>query len=350
MLAPVTHILPITSIRRERLLPAPGKVIVRKGQRVGATDVVAEANLFPEHLVLDIARGLGIRREQVDEHIQVQAGAQVAAGDVVAGPVGLTRRVVRSPRNGRVIIVGNGQILLEAQSQPFVLRAGIPGEVVELVPDRGAVIETTGALIQGVWGNGPADSGLMQVLVKEPEEDLTPDKIDVGYRSSIVLAGYCRDAEVLKTAGDLPLRGLILSSMDPALAPLAMQLSIPIVILEGFGRRPINTAAFKLLSTHERREVVVNAEPWDPYAGTRPEVVIPLPASGDLSEPPETAFFTPGKLVRIVRAPYAGRIGSLVELRGVTTFPSGLQARAAEIHLEDGHSVFVPQANLEILE
>ncbi len=90
IMAPVTHFLPLTTIRRERVLPIPGKVMVRKGQKVSASDTVAEANLTPSHQLLEVARGLGLRSEQADEYMQVEAGTIVAAGDIIAGPVGIT--------------------------------------------------------------------------------------------------------------------------------------------------------------------------------------------------------------------------------------------------------------------
>jgi hypothetical protein len=36
MLAPVTHILPLATVQRQRVLPVPGRVLVRKGQEVAA--------------------------------------------------------------------------------------------------------------------------------------------------------------------------------------------------------------------------------------------------------------------------------------------------------------------------
>ncbi len=101
MLASVTHILPLTTIRRERRLPVAGRVLVRSGQKVKPTDVVAEANLNPRHLVLHVARGLGLSAEEADELVERKAGDEVVDGDVIASRSGLARRVVRTPASGR---------------------------------------------------------------------------------------------------------------------------------------------------------------------------------------------------------------------------------------------------------
>ena len=115
MLANVTHILPLTTIRRERLLPIPGRVVVRQGQKVKPLDVIAEANLAPDHLLLQVARGLGLSSEEADQRIERHAGDEVVEGDVIASRGGIARRVVRSPASGRIVMVGDGLVLLEVE-------------------------------------------------------------------------------------------------------------------------------------------------------------------------------------------------------------------------------------------
>lgn len=350
MLAHVTHILPITIIRRERLLPSAGRVVVRKGQKVSATDVIAEIRLNPQHMLLDIARSLGLPVREADRNLQCAAGDQVAQGDVLAGPVGFTKRVVRAPQNGRVIVAGDGQILLELEGPPMELKAGLPGVVADLVGDRGAIIETSGALIQGVWGNNRIDFGLMHVLARAPEDELKPDRMDVSLRGSVVFGGHCRDPQTIKLGAELPLRGMILGSIDAALLSYAAKAPYPIIVLDGVGRRPINPAAYKLLSTNDKREVSLNAEGWDRFAGKRPEVVIPLPGSGNTALPRDVVEFLPGQTVLIIRPPYAGQTGTLnTVLLGQTVLPSGIKAQAAEIRLENGDNIVIPLVNLEVL-
>lgn len=350
-LAPVTHILPLTTIRRDRMLPVPGKVLVRKGQKVAAADVIAEANLHATHALIDLARSLGMPADKADRYIMVETGTQVAEGDILAGPVGIMRRVVRSPGNATVVLVGGGQILLEVQTRPFELHAGLPGEVINLFAERGATIQTTGALIQGVWGNGSIDFGLMYALIKNPDDDLETDQLDVSMRGAIVLGGHCQKGEVLRAAGELPLRGLILASLEPELIPAAAALKIPVLVLEGFGKQPMNSRTLKLLMTNQQREVAVNAEKWDRFQGTRPEVIVPLPAPTDPPLPPETDFFAEGQDVRVTRAPYQGQNGTLIGLPAEKmSLPSGLRTTVGEIRLESGEHVLLPLANLEVLE
>lgn len=350
MLAPVTHILPLTTIRRERLLPVPGRVVARLEQKVNPVDVIAEAVMGQEHVLYDVARTFGISPDQADKMMRVKNGETVSRNQVIAQSGGLIPRTFRANREGRVVAVGGGQVLLEVGGGTLELYAGLPGTVTRLIPDRGAEIVFSGALLQGVWGNGRVDTGLMLPLLSQPDEILSAGRLDVSLRGSVLLAGHCSDPAVLQAAAELPVRGLILASMSPALIPLALQMRYPIIVMDGFGRQAMNAVAFKLLATNVKRETTLCAEPYDRHSGTRPEVLIPLPAAQQPAPPRDIEAFAPGQRVRICRSPHLGEAATLVNLLpGLTTMPSGIRVPAAQVKRESGESIVVPLANLEIL-
>jgi hypothetical protein len=346
----ITHILPIATIRRERFLPVPGRVVVRRGQHVNPSDVVAEAVTEPEHILMDIGRGLGLPAQEADRYLTCKDGDQVGAGDVLAGPVGVARRVVRAPHDGTVVVSGEGQLLLQLALPPYELKAAYQGIVSDLIGDRGVIIETTGALIQGVWGNGRTGFGLLNVLIKAPDDQLLPSHLDVSLRGAVVLGGYCENEEVFRVGNDLPLRGLILASMHARLLPAANQVEYPVIILEGFGKIPMNSAAFKLLASSERRDVMMNANRWDHYKGTRPEVLMAVPPATKTELPDETGIIAAGKRVRVISPPYQGKLAVVVSTPGgLTVLPSGISAPAAQVRFEDDETAFVPLANLDLM-
>ena len=349
MLAPVIQITPLTQIRRHRELPIPGNIVVRQGQKVEARDVIAEAHLEPEHILLNIARSLHVSPEKADDLIQRAAGEFVTQDDLIAGPTGFPKRVVRAPRSGRIVVAGDGLVLLQVNTAPYELKAGMPGTITDLIPDRGAVIETTGALVQGVWGNGRSEFGMMQVKLDGSDDQLQRDMLDVSLRGAIVLGGYCDDPQVFKKAAEIPLRGLILVSMSAAMIPHAQKAAFPIIVLEGFGFHPLNAIGYNVLATNNGREISLNAEQIDHYKGIRPEIVIPL----DAGHTPNDASlvvedFAPGQQVRVIKAPYAGKTGNITALsQEPLKFPSGIRAPGAYITLSDNEDVKVPLANLE---
>jgi hypothetical protein len=350
MQAPVTHIIGFANIIRERLLPVKGDTLVRLNQKVVSSDIVAEAHFAREHVLLDVARKLRVHPTTADRLIKCKMDDRLTAGTEIAAGRGLFPRTVVVPRDGRVVAVGGGQVLLEVGESKIELRAGIPGTVLSIVPDRGVVIQTAGALIQGVWGNGRIDAGQLVNLAESPEGILTAKRLDVSQRGSVILGGIVKDAETLKVAAELPVRGLILSSIYPSLIPLAREMRYPIVALDGFGPMPMNSLAYKLLSTNVKRDVTVNAEAYDRYGGGRPEVIIPLPVSSEAPELREVETFAPGLQVRMRRMPAIGALGSIVSLKpGMTLLPSGLRAQAAEIKLENGEIVIAPLVNLEVV-
>jgi hypothetical protein len=174
--------------------------------------------------------------------------------------------------------------------------------------------------------------------------------MDVSLRGSILLGGTVKDQNVLQAAADLPARGLIISSLFPSLISLAREMKYPIVVTDGFGTMSMNSAAYRLLSTNAKREVIVNAEIYNRYTGARPEVIIPLPISSEPPSSPEFAVFAAGQQVRMRRPPFMGSIGSLELVRpGLTTLPSGLRAPSADVKLENGETVVVPLVNLEVV-
>ena len=352
MLARVTHILPLTNIRRERLLPLTGRVITRIGQKVSSTDVIADARMATQHMLLDISRGLGLPPSKVDRLIQRKVGDRVVKGDILANRPGVFPRIIRATQDGRIAVVGGGQMMIELDPDSRIeLRAGMAGTVLELIADRGAIIENNGALIQGVWGNDRIDEGLLTVLAKNPQDELTPDQIDVSMRGAVVLGGICTRREVLRTAAEIPLRALVLGSLATDLLPEALALNIPILVLEGFGKLPISSLSFNILSTNDKRGICVNAAIWNQQTGIRPELVIPLPTSGMTTQPVEISQFTAGRTVRIVHPPFKGMMAKFVSLRpGLTSLPNGIRTQAAVLRMENNEQAVIPLANLEVIE
>jgi hypothetical protein len=119
MLTKVKQIHAKVSIKRERVLPVPGVVLVRRMQKVTPTDVILVAPMKPEVILLDIAQGLNVSPERADELLQRQSGDELVKGDVIAGPVGIFQRVIRAPGPGLVKISGEGKVLFELSSEPY---------------------------------------------------------------------------------------------------------------------------------------------------------------------------------------------------------------------------------------
>ncbi len=350
MQAPVTHILPLTYIRRPRLLPMPGRVLVHPGQKVNASDVVAEGRTLGQHILIDIRRALGnSRADQADRLIERREGEHLQRGDVIAQTHGLLARVVRSPVDGEIVAVYHGRVLLEVAGEVTRLQAGFAGKVSEVIPERGVVLETHGALIQGVWGNDRFDQGTLLLVARSPDEELTAARLDVSMRGAVAMAGPCADPDVLRMAEEMPLRGLILSSLNPDLLPQASRLQVPLVVVEGFGKIPYDSAAYKVLTTSEKRDACVKASARNPYSGDCPEIILPLPAEG--TEARAVTEFRSGQTVRVLGLPQPAQVGVISQVRpGMTRLLSGLNAPAADVRLENNDLVTVPLANLDVLE
>jgi len=350
-LPPVVHVLPLTTIRRQQILPVPGRITVELNQRVRPRDIVAEAEITPHHQFVEVAGPLGIDPREVSRYLTKERGERIEKGEVIAGPVGFTRRTVRAPEDGRIVAVAEGRVLFEIHSEPLLLRAGIPGEVVATDGIMSATIETTGALIQGVWGNNRQDFGVMRIIGEGPRDRLLTDQLDTGLRGAILIAGICDHPAPLYQARELALRGLVLGGLSAELIPVAERLPYPVVILEGFGSLPISPPVYELLSTSRGREAALDSHISGVFDARRPEIIIPLPVVNPVDLPEDLIPISPGVRVRVTRAPHQGMIGMVERVLPRTTrCPNGVLAHSAIVDLDVFGRTNVPLANLEILQ
>jgi hypothetical protein len=346
-----THVSLLVVIRRVRALPGRGTISVRVNQKVSPADVIGRTTLAPAHYLFDIAHGLGLPPAKADRFLRRELDERVSGGDILAGPVGWMRRVVRAPEEGRVVLQGDGRLLYEGLGESFELRAGLPGTVVGMEPDLSVTIETVGALVEGIWGNGRQEYGVLRMATPGSADVLSVEDLNMDLRGAIAVVGRLEDPNIFRSMTALPVRGVICGSMPAALIPAALSCAMPVILTEGFGRIPMNSAIFELFSTNVGREGSLNAQQTDPWKGQRPEVIIPLPAVGSADVPSEAVQLVVGRRVRILRAPYAGREGSVVSLpEGLVPIANGLRVQCADVELGETGLVRVPAANLDILE
>lgn len=343
-----TQVVPLTYIRRERVLPAPGELLVRIGDRVEPAQIVGRTELPTEFSLLPVARLLGVPASKLKRHLRVNVNDRVRKGQVIAARSG---RSIKSPIDGVVTASSGGRVLIEAPPAVFELRAYISGLVSNVFENQGVVIETTGAVIQGVWGTGGEDSGVLRCLAKSPDKPLRAKDLDPSFHGTIIVGGVGLSEAVIERAQEVQARGIVTGSFPPELLPRAGAMPFPIIATEGIGATPMSMPIFRLLTTNDGREASISGQFRPRWGILRPEIVIPMPAE---TVPPAQSQpgspLTVGARVRAVRAPYAGQVGTVVDLPARLGHTEvGGRVRGAEVDLGQETPVFIPLENLELL-
>lgn len=343
----------LTSVKRRRTLPGAQAVLVSEGQRVAAGDVVARGEVTESHQLIDLSARLGVRADKLEPYLLKHEGDLIKKGEAVARKRGMfgTSRTATAAADSRLVLLEGGKALL-ASVRPVELRAGLPGMVVGPL-GGGVTIETTGAVLSGVWGNGQEGFSVLRMLTAEPATVLHGALLEPSLRGAIVAGGSLMDESLFAGLAEVGVGGLILGRIGTRSLAAAEKAPFPVMVAEGFGEGGFSQPVFALLNGNAGREVWLNACTWDRNGLDRPEAIIPLPAT-NAPIPVQGEPLAEGKRVRILRGPEAGRVGHITGLSDrPMLLPSGIRARLAVIALDDlpgqRPTVSAPFANLELL-
>jgi hypothetical protein len=346
-----TQVTPLTNVHHRRMLPVPGKVVVRVGDRVEPMQVVAHADVLDGFRIVPAARLLGVPVSRLARCMRVNLDDEVQRDQIIAKRRGLMGRSVKSPIDGTLRAMVGGRILIEGQPTAVELRAYVYGTVTNVIAQSGVVIETIGAVIQGVWGTGGDSLGVLKCLVKGPDELLEGKAIDPSCQGAILIGGAGLGETVFKQAQGLQLRGIVVGGLAPDMISQVEESPFPVVVTEGIGTVPMSKPIFRLLTTHEGREASISGRVQSRWNVVRPEIIIPMPAEAlpTTQAKPGTPL-TVGTQVRIVRAPHMGSVGKVVALPDhARRIGTGARVHGAEVDVGQRAPIFVPLANLEVL-
>ncbi|MCB0193746.1 MAG: hypothetical protein KDJ65_17490 [Anaerolineae bacterium] len=359
MQLPVTTVNTNRKLSIQRMLPAPGEILVEPGQTVEALTVVARTEIPSRYRMIDLARQLGQTNIDLAEVLRVAQGDSVAANELVAvAKVGFLQRSVRTPVAGYVAAIGPTWLLLETERTTSEIQAFISGKVARILGNRGVVIENSGAMIEAACGFGGEAVGRLKRMVNSPFEPLSIEAINEEVSDSIILGGQTVDEETLREAEKWKTRGIIVGSIDAALLELDPPTKVRVVATEGFGNIPMSAYTFGILTSLSRREVSIRGRSPHITSGSQPAdppliLAAAPPKKGSYtatSQPDKPNPVTEGSRVRAIQGPYLGHSGTIASIpTEPQVMETGILALGAQVKFHN-EIVFVPWANLKQID
>ena len=339
-----------TKIRRARALPKGGEIVVRVVQDVRPIQVVARTTMATDFAIMSAVDKLGIAPSELSEHLRVEKGAPVEAGTVLASRKRLLgERQVVSPVDGVFFDVVNGRIGIHPAPDGLEVRALVAGRVVSYVSNRGVMIETSGSLIQAVWGSGREGVGQLKIVANAPTAVLSPEHLNMDVTGQVLAIGTLNNLELFHRAEDLGVRGLIVGSASAELCRASRESPLPLIVTDGVGGGGMSAPIFHLLQQADGRSVSLFGD-YSVEAGQRPEIILPQAAALGLDAVKVKKTLEPGQLVRILGKTKTVQVGTIKHIYNrLQPTAVGMKVPGADIELPDGQTIFVPIANLDVI-
>ena len=265
-----------TVVRRRRLLPLPGTLLVKNGDVVTSHQAVARAELPGKVYPINLANQLSIAPDEITDYLVKKQGDAVQKDEILAENkpfIKWFKTEVRSPVAGTIesLSTVTGQVLLREPPRELNLLAYIDGRVVETIPQQGVVVETACSLVQGIFGIGGEVWGELVLAVTSPDEPLGPAHLAPNMKGKIVVGGSFLPAETMARAKELGIAGLVVGGIhDKDLRALlgydlgvaitgTEQVGFTLILTEGFGTIPMASKTFRLLSRHAGQKASISA-------------------------------------------------------------------------------------------
>ena len=359
-------------VRKERILPLKGKVLVTKGAKVKAEDVVAETLLPGKVVPFNLANKLGVTPAQLEKYIRIKPGDQITKKTILAENAGLFglgifKSEVHSPVDGEVesISAVTGQVLLREPRIPVQVKAFLDGVVTDVIPEEGVVIENKSAYIQGIFGIGDETTGELKMLATTPDDEIDAGKIDESCRGKIIIAGSFVPYHVIEIARKHGVKAIITGGIDDQDIKKLLgydigvaitgheNVGLTIICTEGFGKITMAKKTFDLLKQFDGKKASVHGHTQIRAGVIRPEIIIPMEfdESELVSKEASLPVLEIGTMVRIIRQPHFGTIARVTALpEELTKVESETMVRIMEAEFDDGTRIRIPRANVEVIE
>jgi len=367
---PGLKVLQKTTVDKERRLPLKGDVLVKAGKKVAPEDIVARTHLPGNVQMVNIANLLNIDAQDIADVMLVEIGSEIKEGELLAetkGLFGFFKSSAASPVDSVLESISDitGQVVLRETPIPVEIDAYMNGKVASVLEEEGVVVTANAVFIQGIFGMGGENRGELRVLVDNREDELTPKMISDDVKGAVIVGGSFVSLEAYKKAISVGAAAVVaggfnyhdLQDVLGYVLGVAItgseNLGTSLILTEGYGRIPMGNRSFELLQQHNGKFTSVNGSTQIRAGVIRPEIVIPLTVEddkGSKSEKDTASGISAGSMVRVIRAPYFGDIGTVVSLPAeLQQMESETMVRVAEVEIS-GKTLVIPRANLEMVE
>lgn len=356
-------------VRKQRILPLKGDVLVKVGDKVSPESVVARTELPGNVVPINVANKLGIPPEDIEMAMLKKVGDPIKAGELIA--LSKTLFIFKNPCHATIdgtiesISSITGQVLQRGMPSPVEVKAYLHGEITQVYPREGVEVQCMASFVQGIFGIGGEKNGPVQVAVPDPAVVLDENLIVESMAGRVIVGGSLVTAAALRKAIKLGVRGIVVGGFDDKDLRdfLGYDIGVAItgsedtattlVVTEGFGQINMAAKTFELLKRHEGETACINGATQIRAGVIRPEVVIPTPKvaiTADAVEQ-EVAGLSIGSAIRVIRHPHFGRLGAVIDLPSpLQKLESESKARILGVRFEGGDEAIVPRANVEMIE